>query len=132
MMIDTEALRAKWVYALAARPLSRRVSALYAAIYLHYGVYGVFMPLWFQHKGMTAQQIGTLLALPVMLRILFVAPVTALADRLRSQHQIDAATHVTDLRKPEDIAPAALFLCSPLAGYITGAVLPVDGGYLVN
>ena len=31
---------------------------------------------------------------------------------------------------PADIAPAALFLCSPLAGYITGAVLPVDGGYL--
>jgi NAD(P)-dependent dehydrogenase (short-subunit alcohol dehydrogenase family) len=33
---------------------------------------------------------------------------------------------------PDDIAPAALFLCSPLAAYITGAVLPVDGGYLVN
>jgi NAD(P)-dependent dehydrogenase (short-subunit alcohol dehydrogenase family) len=32
---------------------------------------------------------------------------------------------------PADIAPAALFLCSPLAAYITGAVLPVDGGYLV-
>lgn len=32
---------------------------------------------------------------------------------------------------PADLAPAALFLCSPLAGYITGAVLPVDGGYLV-
>ena len=31
---------------------------------------------------------------------------------------------------PDDIAPAALFLCSPLAAYITGAVLPVDGGYL--
>src|ERR1700742_3101746 len=27
----------------------------------------------------------------------------ALADRLRSQHQIDASTHVTDLRKGEDI-----------------------------
>src|ERR1700741_2180802 len=26
-----------------------------------------------------------------------------LADRLRSTHQIDAATHVTDLRRPEDI-----------------------------
>jgi NAD(P)-dependent dehydrogenase (short-subunit alcohol dehydrogenase family) len=32
---------------------------------------------------------------------------------------------------PADIAPAAIFLCSPLASYITGAVLPVDGGYLV-
>lgn len=32
---------------------------------------------------------------------------------------------------PDDVAPVALFLCSPLAGYITGAVVPVDGGYLV-
>lgn len=32
---------------------------------------------------------------------------------------------------PDDLAPAALFLCSALAGYITGAILPVDGGYLV-
>lgn len=32
---------------------------------------------------------------------------------------------------PADVAPAALFLCSPLARYITGAVLPVDGGYMV-
>jgi len=33
---------------------------------------------------------------------------------------------------PADLAPAALFLCSPLAGYITGAVLPIDGGYLIS
>ena len=29
---------------------------------------------------------------------------------------------------PEDVAPAVLFLASPDAAYITGAVLPVDGG----
>jgi 3-oxoacyl-[acyl-carrier protein] reductase len=30
--------------------------------------------------------------------------------------------------EPEDLAVLAVFLASPLAGYITGAVLPVDGG----
>ncbi|PZQ40236.1 MAG: 3-oxoacyl-ACP reductase, partial [Phenylobacterium zucineum] len=29
---------------------------------------------------------------------------------------------------PDDIAPAVLFLASPDAAYITGAVLAVDGG----
>jgi NAD(P)-dependent dehydrogenase (short-subunit alcohol dehydrogenase family) len=32
---------------------------------------------------------------------------------------------------PADIVGPALFLCSPLAGFVTGAVLPVDGGYLI-
>jgi NAD(P)-dependent dehydrogenase (short-subunit alcohol dehydrogenase family) len=31
--------------------------------------------------------------------------------------------------RPEDIANVCLFLASPLAGYVTGAVLPVDGGW---
>jgi meso-butanediol dehydrogenase/(S,S)-butanediol dehydrogenase/diacetyl reductase len=30
--------------------------------------------------------------------------------------------------EPDDIARTALFLCSPDAGYITGVVIPVDGG----
>jgi NAD(P)-dependent dehydrogenase (short-subunit alcohol dehydrogenase family) len=32
---------------------------------------------------------------------------------------------------PDDVAGAVLFLCSKDAGFITGAVLPVDGGYSV-
>ncbi len=32
--------------------------------------------------------------------------------------------------RPDDIAGAVLFLCSPAAAYITGTVLPVDGGYM--
>ena len=33
---------------------------------------------------------------------------------------------------PDDIAYATLFLLSPLAGYINGAYLPVDGGWTVT
>ena len=32
---------------------------------------------------------------------------------------------------PEEVAPAALFLASPAAAYITGQTLPVDGGYSI-
>lgn len=33
---------------------------------------------------------------------------------------------------PSDLAGAAIFLCSPAAGFITGSILAVDGGYMAG
>jgi 3-oxoacyl-[acyl-carrier protein] reductase len=42
----------------------------------------------------------------------------------QSEHEIPMGRY----GEPEDLAALAVFLASPIAGYITGAVLPVDGG----
>ena len=34
--------------------------------------------------------------------------------------------------EPEEIAAVAVFLASPLSGYVTGTVIPVDGGWLAR
>jgi len=42
-----------------------------------------------------------------------------------------AVTPMQRLGRPEEIAQAVLWLCSPGAGYVTGIAMPVDGGYVI-
>ena len=53
------------------------------------------------------------------------------ADEQRSA-AILARTPLARWGEPGDIAGPVLFLCSQAAAFITGAVLPVDGGYLIS
>mgnify|MGYP001204421151 CR=1 FL=1 len=45
---------------------------------------------------------------------------------------VSAATVVGRVGEPEDIGAACIYLASRAGSYVTGAVLPVDGGFLVG
>ena len=47
-------------------------------------------------------------------------------DEMR--RQIEAATPLQRLGRPDEIAAAVLYLCSPAGAYLTGKILEVDGG----
>jgi NAD(P)-dependent dehydrogenase (short-subunit alcohol dehydrogenase family) len=76
------------------------------------------------------------------IRVNAVAPGTILTDRVRELQDepggpeyleaISAQHPIGRLGEPAEVARAILFLASDDASFITGAVLPVDGGYLAR
>jgi len=77
---------------------------------------------------------------PHQVRVNAIAPGYTLTPLLRGMidrgerdpRMILQRTPMGKLVEPEDIANAALFLASDQARYITGAVLPVDGGFVAD
>lgn len=43
-----------------------------------------------------------------------------------------AAHPIGRIAQPQEIADAIVWLCSPQSSFVTGAVVPVDGGYTVQ
>jgi NAD(P)-dependent dehydrogenase (short-subunit alcohol dehydrogenase family) len=125
----------------AAKPLLEREGGTIvntASIWSFFG--GGLTPAYTASKGGVAQLTKALaVAWAPSVRVNAVAPGwidteltrPAQADKARSD-AIVARTPFGRWGKPEDVGGAVVFLCSEAAGFITGTVLPVDGGYMVK
>jgi NAD(P)-dependent dehydrogenase (short-subunit alcohol dehydrogenase family) len=123
---------------MAAKPLLEKSSGAIvntASVWSFFG--GALVPAYTASKGGVAQLTKALaVAWAPTIRVNAIAPgwvETALtegarSDAARSQAIIDR-TPQGRWGKPQDIGGAVVFLCSEGAGFITGTVLPVDGGY---
>jgi NAD(P)-dependent dehydrogenase (short-subunit alcohol dehydrogenase family) len=102
---------------------------------------GGLVPAYSASKGGVAQLTKSLAIAYAAdgIRVNAIAPgwiATALTAPLRDDpardQSIRARTPLGRWGEPGDVAGAALFLASPAAAFVTGVVLPVDGGYLVS
>jgi 3-oxoacyl-[acyl-carrier protein] reductase len=60
---------------------------------------------------------------------------TGMTQRIAPEQKAEFARRRTALRRyaePEEVAQMTLSLCLPAAGFVTGAVLPVDGGLTIR
>jgi NAD(P)-dependent dehydrogenase (short-subunit alcohol dehydrogenase family) len=125
----------------AAKPLLEKQGGAIvniASVWSFFG--GALVPAYTASKGGVAQLTKALaVAWAPAIRVNAIAPgwieteltKAAQADPARSE-AIVARTPFGRWGRPDDIGGAAVFLCSEAAGFITGTVLPVDGGYLVK
>ncbi|MBW4024473.1 MAG: SDR family oxidoreductase [Proteobacteria bacterium] len=95
----------------------------------------VYGPAKFVASGITKHLAVELAAQGV--RVNAVAPGTIATDGLRKMSEeyiagVTAAHPIGRVGQPAEVANAILFLASDEASFITGAILPVDGGYLAQ
>jgi len=65
----------------AVSQLAMRLSAFYAATFLATGIQLPFWPVWLASRGLTASEIGVLLAAAIWVKVLATPAIGALADR---------------------------------------------------
>jgi NAD(P)-dependent dehydrogenase (short-subunit alcohol dehydrogenase family) len=141
MVLDVNLTGAMRVCA-AARPLlAARGGAIVnlASMLSYFG--GGLVPGYAASKGGIAQLTKSLAIAyaPEGIRVNAIAPgwiETPLTSALRADPERSAAilgrTAMKRWGRPEDLVGGVLFLCSPAAGFVTGAVLPIDGGYSIT
>src|SRR5256885_254763 len=125
----------------ASRPLLTRSQGCIvnmASMYSFFG--GPHAPGYTASKGGVAQLTKALAVASAAdrIRVNAIAPggiatpfTRIVRDAPQKSGAILARTPIGRGGEPDDIAAATVFLCSPAAAFVTGVILPVDGGYLI-
>lgn len=88
------------------------LATFYAAHFFGFGILLPFFPIWLAGKGLGSVEIGLILSLQIAVRVMFTAPLTALADRR--------------------IAPRNLLLLCNLVAFAAYTLLAhADGGWVI-
>ena len=126
----------------AARPLLARAGGCIVNIASMLSFFGGgLVPGYSASKGGVAQLTKSLAIAYAAdrIRVNAVAPGWIATPLTQALHQDTARSAAilerTPMRRwgtPQDIAGPVVFLCSPAAEFVTGTILPVDGGYLIS
>lgn len=115
---------------------SVRLAALYVALFIVLGIYLPFFPLWLKAKGLDAQQIGIVLAIPMLVRIVAIPATARLADRYDALRGVIWATLLLATVGYAVVGFAegfpAILVCVALAAAAHGPAMPLAETYALK
>jgi PPP family 3-phenylpropionic acid transporter len=115
---------------------SVRLAALYVALFIVLGIYLPFFPLWLKARGLDAEQIGIVLAVPMLVRIVAIPAAARLADRYDALREVMWVTLLLATAGYAIVGLAdgflAIVLCVALAAAAHGPAMPLVETYALK
>jgi PPP family 3-phenylpropionic acid transporter len=107
---------------------SLRFGGLYAAAFVGLGIYLPFFPVWLQSRGLGPEAIGAILSIPIVVRIVATAPLTAMADRAFGPRRLLLASYALSIATNAALFgatnPVTIALLLGLAAFSQAPVIP--------
>jgi NAD(P)-dependent dehydrogenase (short-subunit alcohol dehydrogenase family) len=140
-VVDVNLIGTMRVCALARQKLAMRKGCIVNMVSMLSFFGGGLVPAYSASKGGVMQLTKSLAIAyaPEGIRVNAVAPgwiATTLTQELQEDPSragpILSRTPLGRWGTPEDVASVVVFLCSPGSAFMTGSIVPVDGGYLIS
>ena len=114
-----------------------RLAALYAAMFVMLGIQLPFFPVWLKAKGLDAQTIGAVLAIPMVVRVFAISFAARAADRHDALRAAIVATSCASLRRLCRLpglwpGASAIIVAYSLASLAFTPVLPLTETYALR